>query len=158
MPKILHVIPSLKFGGEERFLLDIYQFLDTQFEQTVCPFLHAGELYNSTLHLDRYQNHSFWLFIFKSKKRIVTILKPYLLFFYHPYRAYKIIHRDNPTMIVSYTVQAAIAIYIAKFFSRKKQFFWCARIGNQMDHPALFQKIFRNKWSYPFSKMLVNSV
>ncbi|OGT34427.1 MAG: hypothetical protein A3C44_00835 [Gammaproteobacteria bacterium RIFCSPHIGHO2_02_FULL_39_13] len=158
MQKILHLIPSLKFGGEERFLLDIYPFLDKKFEHIICPFLHAGQWYHQDLNLDHYKNNRFWLSVFQSEKLGVTILKPYLLFFYYTHRARKIIQKEKPTIVISYTVQAAIATYVSHFFSRKKNFFWYARVGNQMDHPALLQKIFRTKWTYRYSKMLINSV
>lgn len=158
MSKILHMIPSLKFGGEERFLLDIYPFLDRNLEHMICPFLHAGELYNPNLHLETHKNNRFWLSIFQSEKPLMAILKPYLLFFYHGYRACKIIRKEKPTIVISYTVQAAIAVYMASFFSGKKCYVWCARVGNQMDHPALLQKFFRNKWMYHYTKIIINSV
>lgn len=158
MSKILHIIPSLKFGGEERFLLDIYPFLNKNVDHKICPFLHDGELYHHALNLERYQNNHFWLSIFRSKKKFTKILKPYVLFFYYAYRAHTIIRSENPDIVISYTVQAAIAVYVAHFFSWKQSFFWCARVGNQMDHPALLQKFFRAPFIYRYTKIFINAI
>lgn len=157
MPKVLHIIPSLKFGGEERFLLDLYPFLSKKFEHIICPFLHAGELYTQDINLENYENNRFWLFVFQSKTILASILKPFLTCYYS-YRACGIIRNQKPEVVISYTVQAAIAVYVASFFAPKRCFFWYARVGSDIDHSALLPKIFRYRYIYPTVKLFINTV
>jgi len=151
MKKILHIIPSLRLGGEEKFLLDIYPYLSKGFEHVVCPFIHAGELYTDTVNLEKSKNSRFWIFIFKSNNVFAKILKPFL-FFYYAYRMRHFLKNENPDIIITYAygpMSAFLLCFLALLSMRKKKFKWCTRFGSHAN-PGYFSAIFRGRVFYKF--------
>lgn len=161
MPKILHIIPSLKFGGAERFLLDIYPLLSKKFNHVICPFVHTGEFYTDEMHFKKLKNNRFWIYIFKSDAVIAKILKP-LLLFYYTYRARKILIKEKPTTIITYTTIAAIALRLALFTTQKQKITWYCRIGGHvivyLPPFSHYKRIYRKLLSiyHFFIKMCIN--
>lgn len=148
MKKILHIIPSLRLGGEEKFLLDIYPFLSNKMVHVVCPFIHAGELYSDAVNLEKSKNNPIWVYIFKSRSVIAKLLKP-TLFFYYLYRLRKLLNHEKPDAIITYAygpMSAHLLCLLAIFSMHQKKFKWYVRFGSHASpyyfSNALIRKVF----------------
>lgn len=134
MNKILHICESLRLGGEEKFLLDIYPALNHDFNHIIVPLVHCGELYAvlKNAKLESYKSHRFVVFLYNLRNFLSIFIKPFL-FIYLFWRIAKILKQDCPDGIVVYEPKINILIYLAlKVFRFKKNFKWYLRIGSQI--------------------------
>lgn len=153
--KILHIIPSLKLGGEEKFLIDIYPFLSKKFNHVVCPFIHTGELYTKTINIEKSHHNRFWIYVFKSQMVVARILKP-LLFFYYNYKAWFFLKNEKPDIIITCTPMANFILCITTLcFFRKRHFKWYSRIGTHINPSDFSPTLSRNKIGYRILLLLM---
>ncbi len=155
MSKIIHIIPSLKIGGAEKFLVDIFPYLKKN-DHKICPFVFTQQLSSAHLNLDGKYSR-FWKYIYQSDNTSAKLFKP-LLFVYYCLRASKIISNECSTTFITYTAQGSIAFYLVKKILAKKHIKWACRVGSDLDAKSDIPPLFRRKIIHPFFNYFHNKL
>jgi glycosyltransferase involved in cell wall biosynthesis len=162
-PTVVHLITSLKFGGAERFLLDVFPHLDHKtYNHIIYPLMHTGELLSDDKYpVYEYNTSPFWLTVFTARKGWHKWFKP-LLPFYYFYRSIRYLNSNTSDTTIVYICQLGLAFSFAdkcKNWLSKNPCHWVLRVGSDIDSPIYFPKPIESlcvKAVYPLFKTMLS--